>query len=287
MSADDKEKREKEVVEHKESSRRHRKLEESTRSRSPTTHRDKRRRTKSPPPSTRIPEEPDLYKIDVKGDPANITYGTSYRYSIPAFHRFGAGFVLGLPSQWRIDRDKGEGQGLVIAIRGYDSNKRRKGGNLFSVDASRVGRLKVPRDIVKGFLPNEEFIPLTHVQSGKTVENEPVAEKDYRSLEGKAKSTALEDVEPVSSEDEEKFSYSEELRQRTIQLDKKIQSNPYDIQAWLDYVALQDDLGTGQKASTAEVKVGILQKALEKNPGNTKLLVEKFKLESILLEYDF
>ena len=113
---------------------------------------------------------------------------------------------------------------------------------------------------------------------------EEQTKQDYRSIEGKAKASAPEDVESVSSDDEGTFSYSEELRQRTVELDRKLQSHPHDIQAWLDYVALQDEIGAGQKASAAEIKLGILRKGLEKNPGNTKLLVEIFKIESIISE---
>lgn len=224
-----------------------------SRSRSPTKHRDKRRRTVSPstPPPARV--ESDIYKLDLKGDVSNITYGTLYRYSVPNFHRFGAGYILGLPAQWRIDREKGEGKGLVVGIRGYDADKRRRGGNMFAVDASRVGRLKALDGIQKGFGPNDEFVPV----SGRVEDTaEDHVEQDYRSIEGKAKLTAPEDIESVSSDDEGTFSYSEELRQRTIELDRKLQSHPHDIQAWLDYVSLQDEIGVGQKASTAEIKLG-------------------------------
>jgi nuclear exosome regulator NRDE2 len=200
---------------------------------------------------------------------------------VPSFHRFGAGYILGLSSAWRIDRERGEGKGLVVGVRGYDGDKRRRGVNMFAVDAARVGRLKAVEGVVSGFGPNDEFVPI----SGRV--EDPVEEKpdrDYRSIEGKAKNR-MEDVESVSSDDDETFSYSEELRQRTIDLDRKLQSNPHDIQTWLDYASLQDDLGTGQKASTAETKLGIFQKALSANPNNTKLLVEMFKVATLIWEY--
>jgi hypothetical protein len=258
----------------------HRHRTEEDKSRSSARHRDKRRRTISPSPAPPTNIESDIFKVDTKGDASNVTYGISYRYSVPLFHRFGSGYVLGLPDKWRIDRDKGEGKGIVVGIRGYETDKRRRGGNMFAVDASRVGRLKAVEGVTKGFGADEEFVPI----SGRIEEpmEEGEEERDYRSLEVKK---PVEDVESVSSEDEETFSYSDELRQRMIELDRKIQSQPHDIQAWLDYTALQDDLGAGQKASTAEIKLGILQKGLEKNPGDTKLLVELFKIESILLEY--
>jgi hypothetical protein len=156
---------------------------------------------------------------------------------------------------------------------------------MFAVDAARVGRLKAVEGVVKGFSPDDEFVPISG-RADVVIEEQPT--KDYRSIEGKAKSAIAEDIESVSSEDDdETFSYSEELRQRTIDLDRKMQSHPHDIQAWLDYVALQDEISNGQKASTAEIKAGILQKALDKNPGNTKLMVEMFKIASLIWEYDF
>ena len=171
-----------------------------------------------------------------------------------------------------------KGKAFVVGVRGYERDKRGRGRNMFAIDASRVGRLKHVEGITKGFGADEEFVPV----SGRIEEPVEEEEKEYRSLEGKKQ---IDDIETVSSEDEETFSYSDELRQRTIDLDRKIQSSPHDIQAWLAYAALQDDLSSGQKASTAEIKLGILQKGLDKNPGDTKLLLELFKIESFLLEY--
>jgi hypothetical protein len=233
--------------------------------------------------------ETDLYRIDTKGDSANVTYGTAYRYSFPPFHRFGGGYVLGLPGKWRIDRDKGQGQGLVLGIPGYDADKRPRKGNMFAVDASRVGRLKAVEGVKMGFGPNDEFVAISGrtedpVEVNKKEKEESTLDVDYRSIEGKAKPSVPDDVESVSSQDDETFSYSEELRQRTIDLDKKLQSDPHDIQTWLDFVSLQDDIGTGHKASTAEIKMGILKKALDQNPGNIKLFIELFKLENVLWE---
>lgn len=154
---------------------------------------------------------------------------------------------------------------------------------MFAVDSSRVGRLKSQEGIIKGFGPKDEFVPISGRKEVDPVVDTTV-ERDYRSIEGKAK--VMGDTDLVSSEDEETFSYSEELRQRTVELDRKLQSHPHEIKSWLDYISLQDDLVPGgQKASVAEIKTGILQKALQKNPGNTALLVELIKIESILWEY--
>jgi hypothetical protein len=218
----------------------------------------------------------------MKGDWANLEYGTIYRYSVPLFHRFGAGYVLGLSPIFRIDREKGEGKGLVVGIRGHDTDKRRRGGNMFAVESSRVGRLKVASDVIPGFGPDDEFVALS--ARGDLAAEGPAIEQDYRTIEGPAKSTGPDDVEEISEDEEDTFKCSDELRQRTVELDKKLQSHPHDIDTWLEYLDLQDEIGAGQKASTADIKIGILQKALLRNPGNTKLFVELFKLEAILWE---
>ena len=202
---------------------------------------------------------------------------------MPLFYRFGAGYVLGLSNQWRIDREKPEGKGLVVGIRGKDVDKRRKGRNMFAVDSSRVGRLKANDDVEKGFGPNDEFVALT--ESKEKHVHDTIDVRDYRSIEGKVKAKVPDDIESISSEDEGTFSYSEELKQRTIALDRKLQSHPHDIESWLQYVALRDEIGVGSKGSVADIKLGILQKGLEKNPGNTKLLLEILKIEGLLHEY--
>jgi len=155
---------------------------------------------------------------------------------------------------------------------------------MFAVDSSRVGRLKAVDGVAPGFGPTDEFVPL----SGKTEEKETEAQvtgQDYRSIEGPAKNSGSDDIEEVSEDDEDTFKYSDELRQKRVELDRKLQLHPHDIDIWLEYLVLQDDIGAGQKASTADIKIGIIQKALTKNPGNTKLFVELFKLEAILWEY--
>ena len=136
----------------------------------------------STPPPARV--ETDLYKLDLKGDVSNITYGTLYRYSVPDFIVLERDISLDCLHNGGLIERKVKERGLVVGIRGYDADKRRRGGNMFAVDASRVGRLKALDGIQKGFGPNDEFVPV----SGRV--EDPVedhVEQDYRSIEGKAK----------------------------------------------------------------------------------------------------
>jgi hypothetical protein len=59
----------------------------------------------------------EIYVIDKKGDENNVVFGTLHRYSIPAFFRAGQGRVLGLSTDYRIDRDVSEQQVLYVKNR--------------------------------------------------------------------------------------------------------------------------------------------------------------------------
>ncbi len=64
-------------------------------------------------PSHAPDDIPDIFIIDRKGDEKNLVYGSIHKYSIPTFRRFGAGYVLGLSSDFRIDRDYGDDKGTL------------------------------------------------------------------------------------------------------------------------------------------------------------------------------
>lgn len=44
--------------------------------------------------------------IDTKGDPANLQYGTSNKWTVPAYHLYGSGSILGLDPDIKIDRKR-------------------------------------------------------------------------------------------------------------------------------------------------------------------------------------
>ncbi|TLD05633.1 hypothetical protein E2P81_ATG10241 [Venturia nashicola] len=44
--------------------------------------------------------------IDTKGDPANLQYGMSNKWTVPAYHLYGSGCILGLDPDIKIDRNR-------------------------------------------------------------------------------------------------------------------------------------------------------------------------------------
>ncbi|GAA5834455.1 hypothetical protein JCM9279_004321 [Rhodotorula babjevae] len=109
---------------------------------------------------------------------------------------------------------------------------------------------------------------------------------DYRSVAGLIKPTDLADA---SESDDDLFaglgiaggeSHAERLRRKNLELDRALRDDPRDVARWLEFVDLQDEiaqssfaggsgsasakraLSKGERASTSEVKLAILVRAL-------------------------
>lgn len=103
----------------KESRSRHRPRKSHSKERGRDRSKDRHHSTKpgwhverqSPSPKD---ETVEVFIFDRKGDVKNLVYGSIHQYSIPPFHRAGAGSVLGAPPYVRIDRDYGDERGIVL-----------------------------------------------------------------------------------------------------------------------------------------------------------------------------
>lgn len=210
--------------------------------------------------------------------------------------------MVGLSPDIRIDREKGDGKGLVLTSK---KDMKFSGGGKSSRytyarnDNDGVKMLRIKKDggsDDKAFEAGLDFVPISSKLKGKKRKNHPDAESEsseeddnhYRSLEGLKKvGTKPEDrdLEYASSTDSDKdFVTSSEWvdRRRNSELIKKVDANPQDVDIWMEYVNHQDTLlssnGRKQKLaerrSIAEVKLDILTKALEKCPGDERLLVK-------------
>ncbi|CAZ79699.1 unnamed protein product [Tuber melanosporum] len=259
---------------------------------------------RSRPPSPEVASQRAFY-TDTRGDPDNVTYGSIHRYSIPDYRRRGGGSVLGLSPGIRIDREKGDGKGLVLQER-----ERRSGTNtrkLFAALESGVRVLRIKKDggdsTIKVFESGMDFVPLFGSGRGRKrgitdFEQEESEREDnhYRSLEGLKKlgenpeDRDLEYASASGSEGDYVTAEGWDNRQKTVELARKVDAAPGNVSAWLDYVNHQDTLlaSTGRRTtmaerkSTAEVKLDILGKALEKCPGNEELLVKYMDIAQVV-----
>lgn len=228
-----------------------------------------------------------LFIEDRRGDVKNLVYGSIHRYDVPLFHRFGAGSILGAWRSLRIDRSYPEDKGVVLSDRqDDDSGKREK--YLFTHNEKKTRLLRI-RSIGIGSAPmeNADFIPLRisnprkrkrkGSHSTSTSEDEGL---HYRSIEGKVKADMMppdEGLEYVTDSDSSNmgFRYDEDIKLKTMELSRRVDDDPQDVQAWIDLIDHQDNilgLGDGghrnatnaERTSTADIKLHLYQKALAK-----------------------
>ena len=276
-------------------SREHRSHDRRSRERHEKDRELKKHRGDSKDASSRPEEESDLFVIDRKGDEYNLIYGTIHRYNIPAYRRFGNGRVLGLPANYRIDRDyKDEGSVLVRTDTWRGDATRHNTRSLLSQTETKGNRIfRIRQDAVTQADDNDadkDFIPLESNGSRKRrrllgefsphYESDSEAEKyGYRSIHGKAKPeqdipSDLE-VAPGDESDEDRafVSWDCDLRQRNAELTRRTQNNPQDINAWIDLINFQDTLIAGprdlhqltgaEQRSLADIKLSLYEKALK------------------------
>ncbi|TVY38834.1 Protein NRDE2-like protein [Lachnellula occidentalis] len=238
------------------------------------------------------PLSAETFFVDKKGDEKNLVYGSIHRYDVPAFYRIGAGGVLGAPSKLKIDRDHSDDKGIVL----YDWRASRFGHRekyVFSrVERERPQLLKIrpelaaqnPEDVTSDFVS----LDLVRGKKRKRTGGDDSSGSDnddthYRSIHGKSKARSQPTDEALQCATESESSGSEagvkldsgaSQRQKNVELSRRVEQHPNDIDAWLALIEHQDVLLRGQDdrrritnaetRSTAEIKIHMYEKALEK-----------------------
>lgn len=250
---------------------------------------------------------PDLFVVDRKGDPFNVQYGTPHRYSIPQYQRTGRGSVLGLPSSYKIDRDASDGAALIIRTDASRADTTRtKSKSIFSkLNRQGTRLLRVRReagpdtdDAARDFLPldSDGSRKRRKILGGFSLGDSESDEDKYayRSIEGKAKPDRdlPSDLEvasetDVSGDEGGRIDLEEEVKQRNVELSRRVEERPDDIDAWVQLIDHQDVLVTGTRAdnrrltyaemrSLADIKLSLYDKALKRvgpNASKDRLLL--------------
>ncbi|KAF3913247.1 hypothetical protein AA313_de0208756 [Arthrobotrys entomopaga] len=240
-----------------------------------------------------------LYLVDTRGDPHNVTYGTIHRYNIPKYWRYGKDRVVGLGRNMRIESDKGDGKGVVVAVKsGGGRGDGRSRGWEYAMEESRQLRVKIAGDEeAKGFVEGWGFVKLAGgLKKRKRYSEEDSGEssRDYRSIEGMQKGPGVEELEEgleeVGSSEDEIAAFDADIKERTIRLSRLVDAEPNNIDAWFSLMEHQEvivygskerrrrKVRQGERHSLEEVKLGILEKALSKNEGNARILLAYMKI---------
>jgi hypothetical protein len=245
---------------------------------------------------TRAANEESLWVIDRKGDVKNLVYGSVHRYSVPPFHRAGGGGVLGAPPSMKIDRDLGDEKSIVLVSR-RDSKFTSREKYVFSkIERERPRLLKIRPELLAEGSTNEEldFVPLAPKGKKRKRANADSSGSDdgtnYRSINGNSKlidqpadDTFQYATESDSSGSERPTTLDPSLKQKSIQLSRKVEQSPNDIDAWLALIEHQGSLilNNGRRRvtnaeirSTADIKIHMYEKAL----GKAKSLQDRERL---------
>ena len=249
---------------------------------------------------------PDLYVADRQGDPHNLSYGTIHRYVIPPYLRTGAGSIVGLSIDNKIDRTVGSDKGLVVS--NWESNRtsRREKHLLNKSDLGHIKELRIrqiePTDPALDI--GDDFVPLSQSRKRKrelgrrsqtpteSESSDGGHDNHYRSIDGKAKAQeqpadqGLEyatDSATSGHGAHRVLSIDEATRQKGIELSRRVDNHPTNVDAWLDLIDHQDRLlsatnGSGrhkltnaERRSIAEIKLSMYEKALKKATKDERL----------------
>ncbi|KAG4430631.1 hypothetical protein IFR05_013880, partial [Cadophora sp. M221] len=237
-------------------------------------------------PSTNSPE---IFFVDKKGDVKNLVYGSVHRYNVPPFYRYGAGYVLGTSLDVKIDRNQSEDNGVVLSS--WRIPRLREKYVFSRIERERPKLLKIRPEVLAetSSTLGSDFVPLQAPRGRKRKrssggESSDYGEKrDYRSIYGKPKDSGQpldEDLQYATESDSSGsdagrvIKIDSSLRQRNVELSRKVDQFPQDITAWLELIDHQDVLmkagddrrriTTAEIRSTADIKFHMYEKALEK-----------------------
>ncbi len=235
----------------------------------------------------------ELFVEDRRGDIQNLVYGSIHRYNIPAFHRIGAGRVLGADANLKIDRNLSQDKGIILNDR-RDERKGEREKYAFARNEKKAPRLlRIRRDLEDDvaaadnldFIAFRNPIPRKRDRLGsETGESSEDDKRHYRSIEGKMKVVAeqledgLEWASDSGASDPEAgriIKFDEALRKENIRLSRKVDEHPEDVEAWIALINHQDSLlgwadqgrrkiTTAERRSTADIKLHMYEKALTK-----------------------
>ncbi|TID02240.1 NRDE2-like protein [Colletotrichum higginsianum] len=240
-----------------------------------------------------------VFFFDKKGDPLIRRYGGNDRSRVPMYRRGYRGRVLGSDGYLFIHGD-GSYEQFSIRMPGEGSFSSRDRA-LFQpkVHRAKPKRIRL-RNEPSGNLSHgveEDFVPLSNLRRRHIEESQSSGDErpSYRSIEGKAKAHEFSDSDidlDSDAQEDTGLDMDDPLKQRSIQLARKIKEHPENIEAWLELIRHQDVLlNAGQSLdrevtkaevhSFAEIKTSMFESALAqaKKPEDEERLLLGLMLE--------
>lgn len=217
-----------------------------------------------------------FFVVDKKGDPLIRRYGVD-KYKAPQFRRRRREDVLGTDGYLYIHRDAADEQ-FSIRRPGefYGSSLRERNPLRARIRHVQAKQLRADKDAEARGLDTEDFISLETRKMRARREDamsDDEGRPDYRSIEGKKSRAADSDDMDSESSDDDGAGERDPLKEKSIELTRRVKEHPNDTPAWLELIDHQDvlmkagadineDLPVDEVKSFAEIKLSMYEKAL-------------------------
>ena len=264
-------------------------------------HRHRRRSTEdsSEPVVTKVEaweHPPELFFVDRKGDPSNVTFGSLHTYEIPKYARNGERRVLGLSKDHKIDYGASDEKNIYTND-DLQGQSRRRDKHVFK---QLVKERHIPTLVqVRPSAEQDDNRQLDYIGLSEDRLGEPTSKDatdphidpkitdenvndDFRYQEGRNKTRNRSDHIPsldasshIQSTISEKNDLESHMRLKRASLVQKTDERPHDGQAWVDLIDYEDEIlyhdrdtdtsriSVAEKRSTADIKLSIYEKSLK------------------------
>ncbi|KAF2828263.1 DUF1740-domain-containing protein [Ophiobolus disseminans] len=251
------------------------------------------KRTKSPPPK-KLEVETDtasskLYFSDRRGDADVLQYGALNRYDVPAYRRFGYGYVLGIDTSQKIDRERSSDTKVYLTPARRPRQERLLIDKRTARESDKTLRFIKPSD-KHAQVVDEDFIPVSAHGTAAGDDNSDEAEPpdaSYRSIDANPNSQQPIDPDTQYDSNTEATSARAEVTKRNSELVRKTRESPESLKAWQNFIDHQEtmmtfelqsaELNDATRLQLSDVRVPIYEEALKKVGANTSHQIELYK----------
>ncbi len=248
-------------------------------------------------PKVEVPDFTSLFQIDRIGDPHILTYGSLNPRTIPSYFRAGAGGVVGLPRQNKIDGLARNEKFVVLSNfhHNLSQKSRRCAFGKISRSGERKLRIKTLENREEPIDPSANFIPINSTQNrshghrddddflGLSSSSAHIGTRPYISVEeidgvDRTFDTDLDFTTDSSVNDDEggrSSTLAEKSQQKRIKLSQNVDADPTNCEAWLELIDYQENLigldhtsrksksTNAERQSIAGVKISLYEKAID------------------------
>lgn len=237
--------------------------------------------------------------IDKVGDPQNLNYRGPNTGAGPPYFRAGAGGIVGLARQKKIDRLASDHKILVLSKFPHESPKQRENLAFNNVNKKRVLKLrtKLSENDDEGLDPMADYVSLNgtrkrrRIYKGNGTNSDSSSSSNHTGIDkyrfGEKKVTTVDEPSDedlcygtsTSASDSgggTSYRFTDKVQKRRVELSSRIDANPTRCDAWLALIDYQDTtlglehasktskITKAESQSIADVKISIYEKAIEK-----------------------